>query len=170
ASQAKEQRLAIFNTPEGDETDGYLTYKLSKDTELDEVVILQNPEAISNAEVTIRDENGWHEIGQLTDSLNMLDTSSYENVLEVKLEWDGSLKPQIHEIIPVKKQSSSVDNVNDIKKLVEQLAEDGAFVDEQSVHQLQLHLTAVEHYEKQEDGTKVVKHMNGFKNLLDYQK
>src|SRR5699024_7758749 len=30
--------------------------------------------------------------------------------------------------------------------------------------------TAVEHYEKQEDGTKVVKHMNGFKNLLDYQK
>src|SRR5699024_458610 len=106
----------------------------------------------------------------LTDSLNMLDTSSYENVLEVKLEWDGSVKPQIHEIIPVKKQSPSVENVNDIKKLVEQLAEDGAFVDEQSVHQLQLHLTAVEHYEKQEDGTKVVKHMNGFKNLLDYQK
>src|SRR5699024_7367699 len=142
ASQAKDQRLASFYTPDGDETDGYLTYKLSKDTELDEVVILQNPEAISNAEVTIRDENGWHEIGQLTDSLNMLDTSSYENVLEVKLEWNSSVKPQIHEIIPVKKQETSVENMNDIKKLVEQLAEDGAFEDEQSVHQLQLHLTA----------------------------
>src|SRR5699024_7870473 len=112
-------------------------------TELDNVVILQNPEAISNAEVTIRDKNGWHEIGQLTDSLNMLDTSSYENVLEVKLEWDGSVKPQIHEIIPVKRQTPSVENVNDIKKLVEQLAEDDAFVNEQSVHQLQLHLTVV---------------------------
>src|SRR5699024_10012398 len=170
ASQAKDQKLASFYTPEGDETDGYLTYKLSKDTELDNVVILQNPEAISNAEVTIRDKNGWHEIGQLTDSLNMLDTSSYENDLEVKLEWNSSVKPQIHEIIPVKKQSPSVESVNDIKTLVEQFTENDAFESEQAVHQLQLHLTAVEHYEKQEDGTKVVKHMNGFKNLLHYQK
>src|SRR5699024_4325363 len=100
----------------------------------------------------------------------MLDTSSYENVIEVKLEWNSSVKTQIHEIIPVKKQSPSVESVNDIKILVEQFTENDAFESEQAVHQLQLHLTAVEHYEKQEDGTKVVKHMNGFKNLLHYQK
>ena len=170
ASQVKDQRLASFYTPGGDETAGYLSYKLSKQTELEDVVILQNPAAISNAEVTIRDENGWHQIGELTDSLNTLDTSGYEHVLEIKLEWNDAVKPQIHEIIPVRKQEPSVESVNDITLLVEQFAEADAFENEQAVHQLQLHLTAVAHYEKQENATKVVKHMQGFIDLLNYQK
>lgn len=170
AVQSKDKKLATFYTPSEDATSGNLIYKLSRETELDSVAILQNPDVISNANVTIRDVDGWHEIGELTESLNVLDTSNYENTLEIKLEWDDSVKPQIHEIIPVPKQKKSVDNVEDIKELVEQYEQDDAFENEKNVDQLQRHLTAVSHYEKQEDTEKVVKHMYGFKDLLDHQK
>lgn len=169
ASQSKDQRLGSFYTPKEDKSSGSLTYKTVKETDLDEVVILQNPDAISNANVTIRDEDEWHEIGKLKDSFNTLDTSSYKNVLEIKLEWDDSVKPQIHEIIPVQGKAISVDNVDDVKELVEQYVQDDAFKNEQQSDQLQLHLTSVRHYEKQENATKVVKHMEGFKDLLNHQ-
>src|SRR5699024_2695732 len=51
ASQSKDQRLGSFYTPINDESSGYLTYKTVKETALDEVVILQSPDAISNANV-----------------------------------------------------------------------------------------------------------------------
>lgn len=57
-----------------------------------------------------------------------------------------------------------------IKTLVERLDEVGEFTDDDAVYSLKLHLTAVELFEKQEAGEKVVKHMEGFKRLLDYQK
>ncbi|MBB6449926.1 glycerophosphoryl diester phosphodiesterase [Geomicrobium halophilum] len=56
-----------------------------------------------------------------------------------------------------------------IKSLVEQFDEQGAFENEESVHALTLHLTAISHLEDQEED-KVVNHMEGFKTLLNYQK
>lgn len=170
AWRATDQKLSTYYTPEGDKEAGHLTYKLAKETAIDQVIILQNPKAISNAKVSIRDEKGWNEAGQLSGSMQTIDTSAYEHVLEVKLEWDGSVTPQIHEMIPVKKQEPSVTSVHDIEVLVEQLAKDDGFKNEKALHALQLHLTAVGQYEKQEEADKVVKHMNGFKTLLDYQK
>src|SRR5699024_7395082 len=67
-------------------------------------------------------------------------------------------------------KATTTDTVQEVKELVDQFAEEGAFENNQAIHSLQLHLTAVGHYEKQEDTVKVVKHMNGFKDLLDYQK
>lgn len=78
--------------------------------------------------------------------------------------------PQIHEIIPVKRTEPTIDKVDDIKELVEEFADDDAFENGDAVHSLQLHLTAVKQYEKQEKTEKLVKHMKGFKTLLDYQK
>src|SRR5699024_9127315 len=64
----------------------------------------------------------------------------------------------------------TADTVEEVKELVDQFEEDGAFENDQAVRSLQHHLAAVGHYEKQENAAKIVKHMNGFKNLLNYQK
>ncbi|WP_449354257.1 GH92 family glycosyl hydrolase [Virgibacillus natechei] len=56
-----------------------------------------------------------------------------------------------------------------IQNLVENLDEDGEFTSEEAVHALDLHLTAVDHYENQKEAEKVVNHMEGFLDLLQYQ-
>src|SRR5690625_1966457 len=61
-------------------------------------------------------------------------------------------------------------SASDIKILVEQFEDDGAFADEDAPYALTLHLTAVGQYENQEEAEKVVKHMEGgFKDLLNHQ-
>ncbi len=57
-----------------------------------------------------------------------------------------------------------------IQTLVEHFEEEGEFTDDDAPYHLKLHLTAVNQYENQGDAEKVVKHMEGFKFLLDYQK
>src|SRR5699024_10283524 len=61
-------------------------------------------------------------------------------------------------------------NVESIQGLVEHFEEEGEFTDEKAPHSLKLHLTAVSHFEDQGDSKKVVKHIGGFKALLDNQK
>ncbi|MEK3890810.1 FIMAH domain-containing protein [Bacillus sp. FSL K6-3431] len=58
----------------------------------------------------------------------------------------------------------------DMKTVVEKFEEEGEFTDDRVAHALKLHLTAVDRYEKQEAAAKVVKHMEGFKQLLEQQK
>ena len=171
AKQAIDQKLSTFYTPKGDKKPGKLSYKVSKETQLDEVIVLQSAAAISNAEISLRDTEGWHKVGRLSESLHTIDTAKYEHVLEVKLEWDGSVKPQIYEIIPVKRtETPQAENAADIKSSVEQFEEEGAFKDDESAHALKIHLTAVGQYEKKEATEKVVKHMKSFKLLLDHQR
>ncbi|WP_449355256.1 serine hydrolase domain-containing protein [Virgibacillus natechei] len=55
-----------------------------------------------------------------------------------------------------------------MKALVEDFAAREEFSSEVA-HSLKVHLTAVSHYEDQESAEKVVKHMEGFKSLLDHQ-
>lgn len=57
-----------------------------------------------------------------------------------------------------------------LKKVVEQFEEDGAFTDEGASRKLNVHLTLVARYEDRGDAEKVVKHMQNFKLLLDYQR
>lgn len=61
-------------------------------------------------------------------------------------------------------------SASEIKNIVEQLKEEGEFADDEAPRSLLLHLTAVNHYENQNNAEKVVKHMGGFKALLDNQK
>lgn len=105
AMQSVDKRLSTFYSPASGNA-GYLNYKLAKDTQVKEIIILQNPSESSNAEVSIRDMNGWHSVGNLTRSYNTFDTSKYSHVLEVKVQWTGSVKPKIHEIITVKKEGN----------------------------------------------------------------
>ncbi|MFA1820856.1 M14 family zinc carboxypeptidase [Virgibacillus oceani] len=60
-------------------------------------------------------------------------------------------------------------NAAEIKDLVEHFNEEGEFKSDEAVRLLATHLSAVSHYENQEEGEKVVRHMGGFQDLLDYQ-
>src|SRR5699024_6895016 len=172
AISAIDGKLATFYTPEGDSQAGQLNYKLSQETELSKVMILQSPQAISDADVSIRDTDGWHDVGSLSESLTELDASDYDHVLEIKVVWDGDVKPQIHEIIPVAKtEQPAPETVGDIKEMVKEFADDGEITSDSTVRKLQMHLTAVERYEAQENADKVVKHMKNFEQLTaHYQK
>ncbi|WP_342434124.1 beta-N-acetylglucosaminidase domain-containing protein [Neobacillus sp. FSL H8-0543] len=103
AINAIDQRLSTFYTPKGEPQAGSLNYKLSKNTEISQVILLQDPSAISGAAVSVRDENGWHRAGTLSQSFNNINTARYKHVLEIKIVWDGNVKPIINEIIPVKR-------------------------------------------------------------------
>ncbi|MYL59637.1 hypothetical protein GLW20_19185, partial [Virgibacillus halodenitrificans] len=170
AAQVIDGKLATFYTPKGDAQTGQLNYKLTQETRVGELLILQNPQAVSDAEVSIRDLNGWHKVGSLSQSLTELDTSRYEHVLEVRVEWAGDVKPQIHEIIPVSEKAEEpvVDSVADVKALVKQFAEAGEITDEEGVRKLDMQLTTIERFEKDENVGKLVKHLQGFKQLVAY--
>jgi hyaluronoglucosaminidase len=98
-----DQRLSTFYKPKGERQAGSLNYKISKNTQLSQVIILQDPSALSDAEVSVRDVNGWHKIGKLSQSFNSLNTSRYKHVLEVMIQWTGDVSPIINEIITVKR-------------------------------------------------------------------
>lgn len=60
-------------------------------------------------------------------------------------------------------------NANDMKALIASMGESGEVKNDDVVHQLNIHLEAVSHYEKKKAAEKVVKHMKGFKQLIDQQ-
>jgi hyaluronoglucosaminidase len=101
-----DQRLSTFYKPKGERQAGSLNYKISKNTQLSQVIILQDPSALSDAEVSVRDVNGWHKIGKLSQSFNSLNTSRYKHVLEVMIQWTGDVSPIINEIITVKRDGN----------------------------------------------------------------
>lgn len=57
-----------------------------------------------------------------------------------------------------------------MKILVDNLNNDGDIDNGQTLEALRLHLTAISHYEKQDKPDKIIKHMEGFKKLVDRQK
>lgn len=117
-----DKKLSTFYTPAGEELEGELLYRLSDYSEVGELIILQGPTGISNANVKIRDLDGWHEIGVLSNSYNYFDTSNFNNILDVKLIWNG-VKPIINEIITVKKSSENIPddviNKDGLKAIIE---------------------------------------------------
>lgn len=64
---------------------------------------------------------------------------------------------------------TSPESAADIKAVVQNYVDEGDIAGNSTARSLLLHLTAVNHFEKQEKGNKVIKHLDGFKVLLDYQ-
>src|SRR5699024_468411 len=60
-------------------------------------------------------------------------------------------------------------NASEIKEMADQFEKVGAFSGNQAVHQVKLHLTSISHFENKREANKVIKHLQGFKQLLDYQ-
>ncbi|QQK78929.1 glycoside hydrolase family 3 C-terminal domain-containing protein [Salicibibacter cibi] len=61
-----------------------------------------------------------------------------------------------------------IDTAN-IEQLVDRFEDRGDLENDEAVHALERHLTAVGHYENQEEAEKVIDHMEGFMDLLDQQ-
>ncbi|TFJ92470.1 serine hydrolase domain-containing protein [Lentibacillus salicampi] len=68
------------------------------------------------------------------------------------------------------KTAAAIDawSASTLEELVADFADEGAFSSGRAAHSLKIHLTAVSHYEDENAAAKVVKHMEGFKTLLDH--
>lgn len=82
---------------------------------------------------------------------------------------DSTDQGELH-IFTMAIQNSAPQNIDDMKKFVDQFKDDGAFENDEDALALSMHLTAVHHYAEQGNAKKVIKHLNGFKVLLDHQK
>src|SRR5699024_11491895 len=60
-------------------------------------------------------------------------------------------------------------NASGMKKLVDYLLDNGDSTNNESALALKIHLTSVSYYEQKAQANKVVKHMIGFKRLLEHQ-
>ncbi|WP_160141551.1 FIMAH domain-containing protein [Salicibibacter halophilus] len=72
--------------------------------------------------------------------------------------------------INVDEDSSEKDiTIDNIRTMIEHSDETGEFASDEAFQALSTHLTAVNHYEQQNDAGKVVNHMEGFQDLLNDQ-
>ena len=109
------------NTNNGEITSGSFIYRLSEKTDVKKINIIQSGNEISNAKVMARvgkDEEGndiWQQLGVLDKSLNEIVNTKYDNIFELKIEWNG-VAPSIYEIITI--NDYEVPNVSDLEALI----------------------------------------------------
>nr|WP_304358416.1 beta-N-acetylglucosaminidase domain-containing protein [Clostridium paraputrificum] len=109
---------------------GSLTYRLSEKTDVKKINIVQGGNSISNSKVMVRtgyNEYGeaiWNELGILNKSLTELVNSKYDNIFEIRIDWQG-IAPTIYEIVTINDY-----NVPDITDLEELVASSNKYVEE----------------------------------------
>lgn len=76
-----------------------LVYKMTRTTNVGELIFLQDEENVTDAKVSVKGTNGeWSEVGILNEEFTTLNVN--KEILEVKLEFDASKPtPKIYEII-----------------------------------------------------------------------
>ncbi|GAA0109847.1 beta-N-acetylglucosaminidase domain-containing protein [Clostridium tertium] len=114
------------NTNNGQIKSGSLTYRLSENTDVKKINIVQSGNGISNAKVMVRtgyDEDGkevWKDLGTLNKSLNEILNTKYDNIYEIRIDWEG-VAPTIYEIVTI--NNYDIPNITDLEELVESSAE-----------------------------------------------
>ena len=109
------------NTKDGEIKSGSLTYRVSENTDVKKINIVQSGSSISNAKVMARtgyNEDGeaiWNKIGELNKSLNEIVNTKYDNIFEIKIEWEGTA-PTIYELITL--NDYEVPNISDLEELI----------------------------------------------------
>ncbi|WP_370831902.1 beta-N-acetylglucosaminidase domain-containing protein [Clostridium sp.] len=109
------------NTKDGEIKSGSLTYRLSENTDVKKINIVQSGSSISNAKVMARtgyNEDGeaiWNQIGELNKSLNEIVNTKYDNIFEIKIEWEGTA-PIIYELITLNDYEAP--NISDLEELI----------------------------------------------------
>ena len=109
------------NTKDGEIKSGSLTYRLSENTDVKKINIVQSGSSISNAKVMVRtgyNEAGeaiWNQIGTLNKSLNEIVNTKYDNIFEIKIEWKGTA-PTIYELITL--NDYEVPNISELEELI----------------------------------------------------
>lgn len=109
------------NTNNGQIKSGSLTYRLSENTDVKKINIVQSGNGISNAKVMVRtgyDEEGqeiWNELGTLDKSLNEILNTEYDNIYEIRIDWEG-VAPTIYEIVTI--NNYDIPNITDLEELI----------------------------------------------------
>lgn len=90
--------LNTYLTAETVENGDTLIYKTSKITKIDQLIIAQAYDHVSNAKVEVMDVKGnWIELGYLSEESNLFDLNKV--ILGVRLTFDGKVAPMISEIM-----------------------------------------------------------------------
>ena len=109
------------NTNNGQIKSGSLTYRLSENTDVKKINIVQSGNDISNAKVMVRTgyneagEEVWNKIGTLNKSLNEIVNTKYDNIYEIRIDWEG-IAPNIYELVTI--TDYNVPNITDLEELV----------------------------------------------------
>ena len=109
------------NTNNGQIKSGSLTYRLSENTNVKKINIIQSGNDISNAKVIVRTgyneagEEVWNQIGTLNKSLNEIVNAKYDNIYEIRIDWEGTA-PTIYELVTI--TDYNVPNITDLEELV----------------------------------------------------
>lgn len=98
ASNIYDGDLSTAYEPTSVKANDTLTYKLTTITSVEDLMIVQDSQAISNALVSVKDLDGkWSEIGKLDKGYNKFNLR--KDILEVKLTFDGKTVPKLYEIM-----------------------------------------------------------------------
>ncbi|MBU5465446.1 discoidin domain-containing protein [Virgibacillus sp. MSJ-26] len=85
-------------------------------------------------------------------------------IIEGIVKYEGTLEESF--II----QDNAISNISDLQTLYNQHVEAGNITNDEAIHAFKMHFQALAQFEKSGNNEKVVKHLNGFKDLLDYYK
>lgn len=91
-----------------------------------------------------------------------------ESVVPTLTEFAGARKVSMSAEDWLKVEYNPVRTIATVINFVTVYKEDGEITNERISHKLILHLIAVQQFEKNQDSTKVIKHMEGFKLLLNH--
>ena len=75
-----------------------IEYKFTEGTNYNAISILQDPEAISNAAVSVSTAQGWKQLGRLDESAKKFLLSSSENIYGLKLTFEQAADVALYEI------------------------------------------------------------------------
>ncbi len=90
---------------------GSILYRLSEGVDqINQVSVLQSPNTLSNAVVSVRaaNSNEFVTIGRLTYSMNEFNLTGINSVAEIRIQWTD-MAPELHEILAVRKEPAPVD-------------------------------------------------------------
>mgnify|MGYP001470669304 CR=1 FL=1 len=112
-----------------------------------------------------------YELSQIAKEENQ-DSKVIEEALDLATRhWDGREK-NVLDIELAKEMIIGelvTKNAEEMKKIAAQFEEIGAFGNTLAGHTVKLHLMSVNHFESRGEATKVIRHLQGFKQLLDFQ-
>ncbi|HLS09510.1 YdcF family protein [Lentibacillus sp.] len=118
-----------------------------------------------NLTVYAQYDNGYQrDVTEPSDITGFNSNEIGDQELEIRYEENGKT---INKNITVSVEAPSLYSM---QQQVESLRDKGELADDNVARSLDVHLAAVKRFEETEQTEKVLKHLNGFQNLLDYQR
>ncbi|MFS0750397.1 YdcF family protein [Oceanobacillus sp. 1P07AA] len=118
-----------------------------------------------NVNVDARYDNGYQrDVTELSEITGFDPTVIGDQEIVVRYEENGKT---LNKNINVSVEAPSLDS---LQQKVKNLQEDGEFADDNVARSLEVHLIALKRFEETEQEEKLVKHLNGFQNLLEYHR